>query len=307
MVPTNPTLLSIVTEGLNAAGESNPSAAMISRASSNWVEQIKNEIWHLAKKPKILHVTSYTVINQGQSRYAYPSDYSSDLFLTLLWGSDSNTCQTGTINTITLNSSDKSGIQIIGKEILMMSGTSAGSYSQIVTYDPATKLAAMVPNFDTAPVAGDGYMIVDQEYPVETRPIFDWDARIKLVAPGLPQYLYPVGDDVSGYFVFNCPPDRTRGARLRYYSDISLLDVNSDLMSVIYRKWRNIFIMGVKALKLQDEDDDNADGALQGYRRALHDLIYREMYGMDLSNITDRVTDYDFGAVGNFGGGSGTR
>lgn len=306
-IPSNPLLIDLVTEGIAQAGESNPSSSLISRASNEWVEEIKNDIWNLAKKPKLLHVTAYTVINKGQSRYAYPSDYSSDLFLTILWGSNTNSCQGGSMNTIILNSADASGQNIIGKEILMMSGTSQGSYSQVVSYDPSTKIAAMVPDFDTAPVSGDTYMMVDQEYPVETRPIFDWEARIKLTAPGLPQYLYPVGDDQAGYFVFNCPPDFTRGARLRYYSDLSLLDVNSTLMSVIYRKWRNIFIKGVKWKKLADEDDDTSADAKSDYQAALRILIYREIYGMDISNITDRIMDFDFGHLDNYGGGSGTR
>lgn len=306
-IPTNPVLLDLVREGIYQAGESNPSAALINRAANEWVEEIKNDIWNLAKKPKLLHVTAYTTIPKGQSRYAYPSDYSSDLFLTILYGTGQGACQSGSLNTITLGTSDQSGNNIIGKEILMMSGISSGSYSQVITYDPLTKIAGMVPDFDTAPAAGDTYMIVDREYPVETRPIFDGDARLKLVSPGLPQYLYPVGDDISGYFVFNCPPDLTRGARLRYYADISQIDVNSTLMSVIYRKWRNIFVKGVKAKKLSDEDDDTADKAEQSYMSALRVLIYREIYGMDISNLTDRVLDFDFGHLDNYGGGSGTK
>src|SRR6185295_14099950 len=149
------------------------------------------------------------------------------------------TAQGGSANTLILNANDQSGSEVIGKEVLMTNGTSEGSYSQIVSYDSSTKIAAVVPDFDTSPVSGDTYMMIDAEYPVETRPIFDFEARIKLISPGLPQYLYPVGDDQAGYFVFNCPPDITRGARLRYYADISQIDADSDLMSVIYRKWRN--------------------------------------------------------------------
>lgn len=306
-VPSNPLLSALVLEGINQAGEMNPSAALITRATNNWVEEIKNDIWNLAKKPKLLHVTAYTIIPKGQSRYAYPSDYSSDLFLSLLYGTNQNTCQGGAVNTLILAANDISGQEIIGKEVLMMSGASVGSFSQIVSYDSTTKQASMVPDFDTVPVSGDTYMMVDFEYPVETRPIFDGDSRIKLVAPGLPQYLYPIGDDESGYFVFNCPPDLTRGARLRYYADLSQVDPDSTLMSVIYRKWRNVFILGVKYRKLNDEDDDNTAEAYKAYQAALRVLIYRELYGMDISNLTDRIVDFDFGHLDNYGGGSGTR
>lgn len=306
--PSNPTLLEIVTEGIHQAGESNPSSSLLTRAQNEWAEEIKNEIWHLAKKPRILQVTAYTVINKGQSRYAYPSDYSSDLILTILWGSYTGTCQGGSANTLTLDSGDLSGDNVIGKEVLMMSGTSKGSYAQIVSIDqtnPSAKVCGMVPDFNTTPVSGDTYMIIDQEYPVQTRPIFDRETRTNIVAPGLPQYLYPIGDDVSGYFVFDRPPDVTRGARLRYYADITLLDVNSTLMSVLYRKWRNIFIKGIKFRKLADENDDSAATAQQDYEREKRNLIYREMYGMDISNLTDRIDDFDFGHLGNTGGAGG--
>lgn len=291
-IVANPLLSELVTEGIKQAGESNPSASLITRATNEWVEEIKNDIWHLAKKPKILHITAYTVFNKGQSRYAYPSDYSSDLNLTLLYGTNQGTSQGGSSNVVILSSGDQSGAEIIGKEILMMSGTSKGSYAQIVSYEPSTKVAGVIPDFNTAPVSGDTYMIVDVEYPIEVRPIFDWETRYKLVTPMLPQYAYPVGDDQEGYFILNSPPDKNYGARLRYYADLSQIDTASTLMSVIYRRWRNIFIAGVKAKKLADEDDDREDGAYSKYQRNLMALIYREIYGMDLSNITDRITDY---------------
>ena len=291
-IVSNPTLTELVTEGINQAGESNPSADLITRASTKWIEEIKNDIWNLSKKPKLLHVTAYTVVNVGQSRYAYPSDYSSDLMLTILWGSTTGACQGGTNNTITLAANDISGSNIIGREILMMSGTSQGSYSQIVSYNSTTKVAIVVPDFNTVPISGDTYMFVDQEYPVETRPIFDWEMRIKLITPGLPQYLYPVGDDQEGYFVFNVPPNTNYGARLRYYADLSQIDTTSNLLSVIYRKWRNVFIKGIKWKKLADEDDDTANDAMAVYEREKRNLIYREIYGMDISNLTDRVLDY---------------
>lgn len=291
-IPANPLLSDLVLEGIKQAGENNPSAALVTRATNEWIEEIKNDIWMLAKKPKILHVTAYTTINMGQSRYAYPSDYSSDLTLTLLYGTGQGAAQGGSTNTIVLAASDKNTAAVIGKEILMLSGTSAGSFAQIVTYDPTTKTAGMVPNWATAPVSGDTYMIIDVEYPVETRPVFDWDARIKLIAPQLPQYIYPIGDDQQGYFIFNAPPDKTYGARLRYYADFSQVDSSSTLMSVIYRKWRNIFIEGIRQKKLNDENDDRGPDSLMRYQKNLMSLIYREIYGMDISNITDRVMDY---------------
>ena len=291
-VTANPLLADLVLEGIKQAGEFNPSSTLISRATNNWIEEIKNDIWHLAKKPKVLHISAYTTMNMGQSRYAYPSDYSSDLTLATLAGQETGICQNGAVNNITLSASSKSGTEIIGKEILMMSGTSKGSMAQIVSYDPSTKLAGVIPNFNTTPVVGDTYMLIDVEYPIEVRPVFNRDGVTNYTVPGLPQYAYPLGDDQQGYFILNCPPDKTYGMRLRYYADLSQIDTSSLLLSVIYRRWRNIFVQGIKAKKLADENDDREANDYALYQKNLMALIYREMYGMDMSNITDRITDY---------------
>jgi hypothetical protein len=291
-IVANPLASELVLEGIRQAGEANPSSTLLARAQNEWLEEIKNDIWHLAKKPKVLHVTAYTTMNTGQSRYAYPSDYSSDLSLTTLSGTDVGICQSGGVNNVTLAATDGSTTNIIGKEILMTGGTSKGSYAQIVSYNSSTKLAGVIPDFNTIPVVGDTYMIVDVEYPIIVKPINEWERVMKLVTPGLPQFAYPVGDDQQGYFVLNCPPDKGYGMRLRYYADLSQIDTTSTLLSVIYRRWRNIFIQGIKAKKLLDEDDDRQQTEEAKYKANLMALIYREIYGMDLSNITDIITDY---------------
>lgn len=291
-IPSNPTLTALVTEGINQAGESNPSASLISRASSEWIPEILNDIWHLAKKPKILQQTAYTIMNQGQSRYAYPLDYSSDLQLMILDGTDTGICQAGTASSLTLSATDNSGNNIIGKEILMTAGTSFGSYAQIVAYDSTTKVASVIPNFNTTPVVGDTYMIVDVEYPVITKPIYEWERNYKLISPMLPQYLYPLGDDDEGYFVLNAPPDKQYGARLRYYVDITRMDQTTSLFSTILRRWRNILVQGIRSKKLSDEDDTRQEQAKADYARALQNMIYREIYGMDISTMTDKISDY---------------
>jgi hypothetical protein len=291
-IPSNPTVNTLVLEGLYQAGETNPSASLVTRASTEWMEEIKNDIWQLGKKPKVLQVTSYTVIPIGQSRFAYPSDYSSDIELTILYGTDQGIAQSGSINSITLASNDMSGTNVIGKEILIMTGVGTGSYSQIVAYNSITKVASMVPNWTTAPIGGSTYMIVDIEYPVETRPVFSWERQTKLIEPLRPRYLYPIGDVNQGYFIFNTPPDVTYGGRLRYYADITQIDMASALFSTLLRRWRNMFVQGIKMKKLQVEDDDRVADEQGKYKRFLQDLIFRENYGSDISNITDLVTDY---------------
>ena len=77
--PNNPTLREIVLEGLAKAGDRNPKQEIIDRAEDDWIEEIKNAIRFESPKLNPLQVTSIGVLVKGQSRYAYPSDYASDL------------------------------------------------------------------------------------------------------------------------------------------------------------------------------------------------------------------------------------
>jgi hypothetical protein len=292
-VPSNPTLEELVTEGLAKAGESSPDADLLARAEDTWIEEIKNDIWELGKKSKTLHITSYGVFQEGQSRYSNPTDFSSDLSLTILDGTVRGIAQAGSVSSITLAANDASGSDsIIGKGIIILTNTGQGSYSQVTAYDSSTKIAQVVPNFNTAPGVGSGYMIVDQEYPVEQRPIFEYDRNRNIPILGIADRFYPMGDEDFGEFLLNKAPDKVYGARLRYYANLMKIDTDSTLMSTIYHRWRVIFVEGIRFKKIDDEDDDRSQPAEDRYRRKMQAIIGRETYGMDISNLVDQVTDY---------------
>lgn len=291
-VPSAPTLEEIVAEGLNKGGESSPSTSLTTRATDIWIEEIKNDIWHLCKNPKLLQITSYGIFNQGQSKYSNPSDFSSDLTLSILDGQVRGTAQAGTIASITLAADDASGEEIIGKEIMILAGTGQGSWSQITDYSTTTKLATVTPNFDTAPSSSSEYMIIDREYPVESRPIFQRDEINRTFVTGIANQFYPIGDEDFGEFILNKAPDKAYGARLRYYANIMKIDTDSTHMSTIYQRWRSIFVLGIAYRQLEDNDDDK-DGKFEArYKEKLFNLINREAYGIDISRLQDRVSDY---------------
>lgn len=290
--PNNPTLSEIVLEGLAKAGDRNPKQEIIDRAEDYWMEEIKNTIRHMSPKLSSLQVTSIGVLVKGQSRYAYPSDYASDLSIVLLDGGSSGIAQTGSVSSITLASDDSSSLGgIQGKDILITSGTGQGSLSQITDYNESTKVATVTPNFTTAPAASSGYLIIDNEYAVEQRPVFEYDLG-RSSTLSMPDKFYPMGDEDYGEFILNCPPDKNYGARLRYYASLQRLDLNSTLLSTLYARWRSIWVDGIYSKRLQDADDTRADMEYQKWLRYTNAIIQRETYGKDLSNIQDRVTDY---------------
>lgn len=289
--PSNPTLSELVAEGLAKAGVSNPSSSLTSRAENKWMEEIKNDVYQRIKSLKILQVTSYGILTKGQSRYSFPSDFASDLEITLLYGGETGTAQAGSASSITLASDeDISDGFIVGKDILITSGTGAASLSQVTAYNTSTKVATVVPDFKDAPGSGSGYMVIDNEYPIESRVLNDYD-RYKFVGLKRPEVYFPIGDEDYGEFIFNSAPDLTYGARLRYYANIMKVDVSSTHMSTLYLQWRNLWIQGIKYKKLSEEDDDRAAVELAEYRRQLNGLVYSEMYGRDVRNLTDRIAD----------------
>lgn len=291
-VPTAPTLSEIVSEALLQAGESSPSSALTTRAQGAWMEEIKNDIWKRAKRLKTLQVTSHGVLVKGQSRYTYPSDFSSDLEITLLSGGRSGTAQGGGSSSITLASSESAGDNdLIGAEILVTSGTGAGSLSQIISYSSATKVAGVAPAFYTAPAASSGYLIVDKEYPLDQKPIGQF-SYFHRTGTGLPSKYFPIGDEDFGEFVLDVAPDTNYGARLRYYANVMAVDTDSALFTTILQQWRTLFTEGIIYKRWKDADDDRAENQYSRYQRELNTLIVRETYGMDLSNLTDRVADF---------------
>lgn len=291
-IPSNPTLRQIVTEGLISAGDSDPSSDLIDRAENFFMEDIKNMIRHESGKLSVLQVTSIGVLVKGQSRYAYPTDFGSDLSIVLLDGGVSGMAQAGASGTITLAANDNSSLGgIQGKEILITSGSGQGSLSQITNYDESTKLVTVTPNFTSPPSPGSGYLIIDNEYPVEQRPVFEFDGGRSIIL-SRPEKFYPMGDEDYGEFILNCPPDKSYGARLRYYANLQRLDLDSTLMSTLYARWRAILTDGIRVKRLQEADETRYEGEYQKWERKFKSIIQRETYGKDLSYLRDRVTDY---------------
>lgn len=289
--PTNPSQTALIAEGLAMAGENDPSAALLTRANY-WFEEIKNDIWRKEKKLKSLQRTCYAVLSAGQSRYSYPSSFSSDLSLTLLDGQNVGTAQSGTIDTIVLAATDTNADNdLVGREILITGGMGAGSFSQIVSYNSSSKEASVVPDFDTAPDSTSTYMIKDTEQPLEQRPIGDFKF-FQAVGLGKPAYYFPIGDEDYGEFILSCPPDKAYGARIRYYANIMTLDTDSTLYSTLMLQWRNIWLQGIIYRRLRDANDDRANDEFTKYRGELQSLITREKYGTDMSFLRDMVTDF---------------
>lgn len=290
-VPTNVTLSELIEDGLFDAGERDPDATITARATS-WVEEIKSDLYRLTKRLKDLQLTGYGVLTQGQSRYSYPSDFGTEMTMTLLHGNVTGTAQAGGSGSITLASTaDISPTWAIGKGILITSGTGVASYSQITAYDNTTKVATVTPNFRTAPAISSTYMIIDTEKQLEMKPLDQYTDDV-LTYQAEPCKFYPVGDEDYGEFYLNCPPDKVYGIRFFYYGNIMKVDTDSTEMSNLYQKFRNVFLSGIRYKKYSEANDDRETVWFQKYRNDLNEAKNFEIYGKFINPVS-RVTDFN--------------
>jgi len=294
--PTAPTLVSITTEAVKKAGFSNPNSVLLTRAQDEWMAEIDSDIWTKAKKLKSLQTTGILTTTNGLNRYALPSDYSSDLDMALLHGSISGTAQGGAVGSITLEAtSTLDSAFLIGREIVIISGTGLNSMSQITAYDSATKIATVTPDFATAPANGDTYMLVSLSQVLKQTDLSVLDRESFSAVKGRPMTFSPMGDSDTGEFILYPTPYNITAVyvlRLRYYANLMNLDLAGTLKATLYSRWRGVYTAGVYYLALLGRDDSRADQAFKVYQFKLTELMSRETYGMDLNNLQMVVRDY---------------
>lgn len=290
--PTDPTLTTLCTEALKKAGHNSPTSAQITHAGDYYMEEIKADICLLSRKLKSLEITAAIPIPAGKRRFDRPTDFGMDLTLTLLDGTQTGTAQSGSTSSITLAATATSAERdVLGRDILITSGTGVNGFSHATAYNTSTKAATVYPNFTTAPSSDSGYLIVDRNYPIEIGPAFRGDLNSTPYNVQRPSMAYPIGDESNGDFFFDSIPDKAYGLRMRYFVDLQTLDLASTRMTTLYRKWRTFWIQGVMAKELQMRDDERAALEMRKYEQGLSALIGREAPGLDLSTLQVTVSD----------------
>lgn len=295
--PTAPTIATIATEALAKAGYGdvtvNPGLAVYNRAIDEWAREIKSDIYRKAKKLTTLQQTAVIILAEGQSKYPNPSDFYADNGMKLLYGDVTGTAQAGSSSTVTLAAAETIAEgTIVGKWILITSGTGEASYSQCTAYNESTKVATVKPNFATAPASGSGYMIVD--YTPDLRPSTSWvfDKESDPYTTGEPTHYIPMGDADSGEFQIYPPPDKTYGLLKRYYLNINTLDLAGTLMGSLLQECYDIFDQGIYARALKNDNDEREEKEMMLYRQKIADLVAMETYGsQDLPDMQMTIQD----------------
>lgn len=302
-VYTQPSIDSLTIEGLSLGGHPNVTAgSALQLRSELWVQEMWNDIHQKlnGKRLQPLMVTSYGVTTKGVSRYALPPDFNKILGVTLFSSNITGTSQAVTTSTITLAANATSSENdLLGKQILITSGNYSGNCSQVSAYDTSTKVATVTPNFSDSGITGTpNYMVLQTKYPLNEFLITEKDNYVTSDYLGVPNAFMILGQangdvDETGEFEVHPVPDDTYGVQIRYYANLNMTDLSSNVIGTLCRKWGNLIIQKVLYKVLKD-DRNYSESARQEavYQNLLRDVISIEAYGFDMSNLTAKVVDY---------------
>jgi hypothetical protein len=277
-----------VKEGLQKANY----MQVMGRARDTWLEEIKYDIWNRAKKLTYLQKTAGITTTKGISKYSLPTDFSSILSIAFLSGEVTGTAQAGsTSTTVKLAADDTSTDSIIGRKIAITGGTGVGQIRQAYAINTTTKVVSIDPAWDTTPDDTSTYMIITKEWGGTSRDLWRYDDTTTPTQLGKP-YAYAIkGDSDDGEILLYPNPDATYVLQVRYYCDLTELDLTSTSMSTIYKRWRKVFVQGIYARALQDLNNKAWPMAQRDYEREMALTVSREIYGADESNL--QITIYE--------------
>lgn len=276
--PAAPTATSITTEALKKAGVSVPSSVQLTRAAL-WLEEVKLDLSRTLKGRYLtsLFTSTYSVTTAGRSKYSFPTDYAGRLSSSILDGTHTGTAQTGAVGSVTLAAAeDITSAAAQGRYILITSGTGLGSYSQITSYNSTTMIATVSPNFATAPVAGDGYLIVDWIWALDPDQLGKLDGQAATPSLQRPVAYTATGNSTTGDYTLWPTPDKVYGIQLRYYANLQTLDLAGTLISTLYLNLYDVFMQGVFVRQLQDEDDKRYPMEMGIYKSMLKQVALDE-------------------------------
>lgn len=281
-VPTNPTKTTLVTEALKMAGYSSPSAANITRGEDEFLEWVKNDIWRRIidggdTQLKTLQTTSVLVGIIGQRRYATPDNFDEPITIAVLDATFTGIAQGSSSSQFTLAATETATeADVVGKYCFFPTGTAQGQYRQCLTYSESTNIATVDIDWDSGsePVSGDTYWIIDDYKPIELQSQMDLDDVSNIIS-AKPNFYSIFNEEIY----FDNALDNNYGVRLRYYANLSQVDLtegSTELITKIYRNWRSVLIDGVTYRALLWLDDSKSRGAKLDYEQGVQNLILKE-------------------------------
>jgi hypothetical protein len=281
--PTQPTKTTICTEALKRfLNGGTPEATDITRAEDYGLEKVKRDIMNLGKTWRPLLRTAYSVTKSGVSDYSNPSDYADIYTVSIMSGDhvDALSYVTSKSSVTLANTEDATKVEVEGKMLLITSGAGANQAVQVDEYTTATKICAMAAEYDTLPVATNGYMVCNSIASLYRMDVDRYDLFQYPGVAGVPARYTIIANNSAGYVALHPVPNGVYGIRTRYYADLLNLDMALALYNTILRRWAGVFEQGVYVWKLS-EDDDRYEAQNALYQRMLMNIVAYDLDGYD--------------------------
>jgi hypothetical protein len=282
--PTAKTGDELCTEAFKKVGIDSPTATQLTRAEDNFLNEIKNDIWLRAGRSgntrlKSLQAVAVDITIDGQSRYAWPSDFDEEITLSWLTGTHTGTAQGGASTTITLEDAEDAGsTEVVGKYILVTSGTAENGFRQVVAYDTDTYIATVDLAWGTNPVSTDTYRIINSITKLEEGNVLDAGLGSDLTEGQATEFTKAY-EGVSEYYYLNKNPNAgTYGLHLRYYANLMEVDIGegATIMTKLFLNWWDVWIEGIAWKIAFDEDDTKYEVFKAEYERLVDNMIAKE-------------------------------
>jgi len=257
------------------------------RALDQWLPEIKDDIWlDDGGSHKLLEAETILLLTEGTHIYDLPDDFDSPKSLSILDGDERKTAQSGTVNTITLVSTDSSESEgRVGKEIVTIAGTGSSQKRQITAFNTTTKVVTVDSNWAVIPDSTTQYLIVSHYVPffiVDPTTFAKITDRTDRDRP-------ESGMIWNDKLYIQKGPDKTYVLWNQYWANIlkvDLADTNATHQEML-ANWRSLFVQGFFTKTLQNEDDTRADAQFLIYNNMISKITHR-------SQRTGRVEPHEF-------------
>ena len=273
-VPSDPTVASIVTEGMRRGGKVNPSATEITSATDNQLQEVKADIMLVVGEHYLFDTADVVVTVSGQKGYAFPAGMHGGPLITVLDGPDDwrGTAQAGASTTITLAATfDEDEERVIASDIITTGGTGSLQIKNIVAYNNTTKVATVDSAWDTNPDNTTTYLVANWQESLGPRSKeFDYNEVWTTAQTGRPECFALRGQTA---FVFPTP-DKVYALKREYTLDLDRLDEATDFIPIL-RKWRSVFIQGIAVKTMQRYDDERYPTEFTIYQNQLTRLQHQ--------------------------------
>lgn len=287
-IPSDPTVTSIVTEGIKRGGRTTPNSEQITSATEHQFREVKSDITQRSARHPSLETTICSASTANKSRYSWPTDADDIRSLKLVTssvdGAWQGSLQATTGGSATLSASfNQSNEDVKGKFLFLLTGVGIGQVAQIIDYNNSTKVATIDTTWGTIPAAGNYYLIGLQHYKLYS---FDkpwgYDILSNPHVAGIPRRAAPVGRDMW----LEQPTGGIYALWWDYWSNLDRLDETGTVFIRHLRDCRSLWIQGVAVKTMQRYDEDRYQTELQVYMNML-DAYAGYSAGVGQVNFTD--------------------